>query len=448
MQQTPLSSIPASSLPSLQYVVQLHRAEQVISNKDEFLKIKTSLWEHVNGLMMSVVSIVGSDNETYLNLFKKRDGTIDLHTISDKRTAFAVFKGKDARSRVQDALDSINSFVAVMVGLLGKFDVLSNDIVRYLTDHSNILEYIRPPMAAVVNNPNQARETPNNNAVVGGITSKAASVNLNNNGSSSKSLNLDTSRIASPSDENLAAILEKEIQSTNVRNPPNVGDAYDDFGQNLGKGKRVSKMDNGCHYVKSKTSNTPKSLKSLASSMKKNSSSRSSDRVTFCEKVSKEDDLHTDPKSSKEQAVLKKKRKSKDFDGASEEDDLDKDPTFGLSGDQKVSKKKTERKTKSKDYDLYTDEHFCSMLTMKKRPAGPWRDQLLVHLPGEISSYLLNLAAYPDNNVPMVGSIAKFRTHYRKWISTKDLKDIRESVLGSGVNAEALESQFPCLAVR
>ena len=100
MQQTTLSSIPASRLPSLQYIVQLHRAEQVIASKDEFLKIKSSLWEHVNGLMKSVVSIVGSDNEIYLNVFKKSDGTIDIHTIRDKRTAFAVFKGRDARSRV------------------------------------------------------------------------------------------------------------------------------------------------------------------------------------------------------------------------------------------------------------------------------------------------------------------------------------------------------------
>ena len=85
---------------------------------------------------------------------------------------------------------------------------------------------------------------------------------------------------------------------------------------------------------------------------------------------------------------------------------------------------------------------------MKRRLAGPWRDQPLVHLPREISSYLLNLAAHPDNNVPMVSSIAKFRTHYKKWISTEDLKDIRESVLGSGVDVEALEYQFPCLVVK
>ena len=135
--------------------------------------------------------------------------------------------------------------------------------------------------------------------------------------------------------------------------PPNVGDVYDDFGQNLGKIKRVS--------------NTPNFLKSLVSSMKKTSGSRSSDRVTFCEEFSKEDDLHKDPKSSKEQAVLKKRR-SKDFDGASDEDDLEKDPTFGLQGFQKVLKKK---KTKSKDY-KYSDEHFCSKLTMRRKPSGQW----------------------------------------------------------------------------
>ena len=105
------------------------------------------------------------------------------------------------------------------------------------------------------------------------------------------------------------------------------------------------------------------------------------------------------------------KRKSKRFYGASDEDDLDKDPTFGLPGDQEVSKKK---KTKSKDYELYSDEHFCSMLTMRRKPAGQWRDQLLAHLPKEILSYLLKLAAHPDNTVPMVSSIAKFRTHYKK----------------------------------
>ena len=105
MQQTTLSSIPSSTLPNLQYVVQLHRSEQVIVSKDEFLKIKSSLWEHVNGLMKSVVSILGSDNEIFLKLFKKSDGTIDSEAIRDKRTAFGVFKGTDARSRVQDALD-------------------------------------------------------------------------------------------------------------------------------------------------------------------------------------------------------------------------------------------------------------------------------------------------------------------------------------------------------
>ena len=209
MQQTTLSSIPASRLPSLQYVVQLHRAEQVIASKDEFLEIKSSLWEHVYGLMKSVVSIVGSDNEIYLKLFKKSDGTIDLQAIRDKRTAFGVFKGKDARSRVQDALDYIDYFAAAMDGLLRKFDVLSNDIVRYLKDHSNILEHIRPPIAPVVQNSNQTRETPNDNAGVGGITSKAASVKLDN---------------ASPDTEDLVANLEKEIQNTNVINPPKVGD--------------------------------------------------------------------------------------------------------------------------------------------------------------------------------------------------------------------------------
>ena len=46
------------------------------------------------------------------------------------------------------------------------------------------------------------------------------------------------------------------------------------------------------------------------------------------------------------------------------------------------------------------------------------------------------------------GMLLQFETHYQKWISTEDLKDIRESVLGSGVDVEALEYQFPCLVVK
>ena len=38
--------------------------------------------------------------------------------------------------------------------------------------------------------------------------------------------------------------------------------------------------------------------------------------------------------------------------------------------------------------------------------------------------------------------------HYKKWISTEDLKEIRESVLDSGVEVEALENQLPCLVVK
>ena len=112
-----------------------------MASRDEFLKIKSSLWSNVNGLMKSIVTILGSDNEIYLNMFKTSDGTIDTHTIRDKRTAFAVFKGRDAKSRVHDALDSIDSFVAVMVGLLGKFDVISNDvqILSKLSDSPKIV---------------------------------------------------------------------------------------------------------------------------------------------------------------------------------------------------------------------------------------------------------------------------------------------------------------------
>lgn len=141
---------------------------------------------------------------------------------------------------------------------------------------------------------------------------------------------------------------------------------------------------------------------------------------------------------------MRKKTKSKGRNEASKEDDLDKDPTFEPSSEQEVLKKK---KTKSNGHDLYSDEHFTSMLTMKKRPTGPWREQLLVHLPGDISSYLLKVAAQPDDDIPMIKSIDSFRSNFKKWISAKELKNIRDIVIGSGVDAEALESKFPCLAV-
>lgn len=67
--------------------------------------------------------------------------------------------------------------------------------------------------------------------------------------------------------------------------------------ESLRKRKKMSKMDNGGYYVRSKTSNKPTTLKNLASSMRKTSGFRSSNlsRVTFYEKASEEDDLHTDP---------------------------------------------------------------------------------------------------------------------------------------------------------
>ena len=46
------------------------------------------------------------------------------------------------------------------------------------------------------------------------------------------------------------------------------------------------------------------------------------------------------------------------------------------------------------------------------------------------------------------GMLLQFQTHYKKWISTEDLKNIRESVLVPGVEVEALEYQFPCLVVK
>ena len=95
MHQTPLSAIPASSVPSLQYIVQLHRAEQVDLNRDELIKIKTALWHHVNGLMLGVVNIVGSESNEYLSsLFKKRDGTIDTNAVRDKKPYLPYLKAK------------------------------------------------------------------------------------------------------------------------------------------------------------------------------------------------------------------------------------------------------------------------------------------------------------------------------------------------------------------
>ena len=244
MHQTPLSAIPASSVPSLQYIVQLHRAERVISNRDELIKIKTAMWDHVNGLMLGVVSIVGSESNEYLSLFQKRDGTIDLQAVRDKKT---VFKGKDAKGRVQDALDPIHSFVDVMVSLLGRFDGLCNDITRSLTDHSKILEYIRPP------NPSPGGVTSNNEAVVEGISSKTASVNLDKTSSStsvnldktssSTGLNLDASRISSPNPDDISATLEEENQNINVTNAVDnnfsgKGTQYDDNDKSGKKNKR------------------------------------------------------------------------------------------------------------------------------------------------------------------------------------------------------------------
>ena len=204
MHQTPLSAIPASSVPSLQYIVQLHRAEQVDSNRDELIKIKTALWHHVNGLMLGVVNIVGSESNEYLSsLFKKRDGTIDTNAVRDKKTVFALFKGKDVKGRVQDALDHIHSFVGDMVSLLGRFDGICNDITRSLTDHSKILEYIRPP------NPSPGGVTSNDEAVVEGNSSKTVSDNLDKTPSSA-GLSLDASRIPSPNPDDISATLEEE----------------------------------------------------------------------------------------------------------------------------------------------------------------------------------------------------------------------------------------------
>ena len=183
MNQTPLSAIPASSVPGLQHIV-MHRAEQVDLNRDELIRIKTALWHHVNGLMLGVVHILGSNSHEYLSsLFKKSDGTIDTKAVRDKKTVFAIFKGKDAQGRVQDALDHIQSFVGDMVRLLGSFDGICQDITRSLTDHSKILEFIRPP------NPRSGGVTLNDEAVVDGNLSKTVSDNLDKIPSSAGTLN-------------------------------------------------------------------------------------------------------------------------------------------------------------------------------------------------------------------------------------------------------------------
>ena len=57
MQGTTIASIPSSTLPELQDIVNQHRGEQVASIRDEFVHIKDSLWSTVNGLMKDVVSI-------------------------------------------------------------------------------------------------------------------------------------------------------------------------------------------------------------------------------------------------------------------------------------------------------------------------------------------------------------------------------------------------------
>ena len=236
MDQTPLSAIPASSVPGLQHIV-MHRAEQVDLNRDELIKIKTALWHHVNGLMLGVVNIVGSNSHEYLSsLFKKSDGTIDTNAVRDKKTVFAIFKGKDAQGRVQDALDHIHSFVGDMVRLLGSFDGICQDITRSLTDHSKILEFIRPP------NPRSGGVTLNDEAVVDGNLSKTVSDNLDKIPSSA-GLSLDASRIRSPNPDDISATLEEENQNTNVTNAVDnnfsgKGTQYDDNDKSGKKNKR------------------------------------------------------------------------------------------------------------------------------------------------------------------------------------------------------------------
>ena len=98
MQGTTISSIPPSTLPDLQDIVNQHRGEQVAASRDEFIHIKDSLWSTVNGLMKDVVSILGSNNEVHLNVLKTGDFAVDNDRLRDKKTVFTQsFKGKDAQ---------------------------------------------------------------------------------------------------------------------------------------------------------------------------------------------------------------------------------------------------------------------------------------------------------------------------------------------------------------
>ena len=404
MQGTTISSIPPSTLPDLQDIVNLHRGDQVVACRDEFIQLKDSLWSNVNGLMKSVVSILGSNNEIHLNVLKTGDFAVDNDILRDKRTAFSLFKGKDAQSRVIDALGTVDRFVNTMAILLGKFDVLSKEISRYLTDHSRVLEQIARPMVdkvitkSLAENPNGVYDSSKDR-----VTTNSFSNNLKNDS--------DT--------EDILANLE--IQLEEMTDSPNDGKSLDAFGQIIYETKRVSD-----------TSNSPKTL---VSSLKKTSGSRTTDHVKFSDESSKKDNSN----SSNEQAESVRKRKSCGSFRSSDGDDVDNDPDFRPS----VNRKKKIKSKKTK-VDEFSAEHFAYMLTMREKPVGKWRSKLLAYIPHAISSHFESLASNPDQNLPMF--LEKFKIRYKKWISPADLQEIRKTLLGKGVDATAFESQFPCLA--
>ena len=405
MQGTTIASIPSSTLPELQDIVNQHRGEQVAASRDEFVHIKDSLWSTVNGLMKDVVSILGSNNDVHLKVLKTGDFAADNEKLRDKRTVFSQsFKGKDAQSRVIDALGTVDRFVNTMAILLGKFDVLSKEISRYLTDHSRVLEQIARPMVdkvitkSLAENPNGVDDSSKDR-----VTTNSFSNNLKNDS--------DT--------EDILANLE--IQLEEMTDSPNDGKSLDAFGQIIYETKRVSD-----------TSNSPKTL---VSSLKKTSGSRTTDHVKFSDESSKKDNSN----SSNEQAESVRKRKSGGSFRSSDGDDVDNDPDFRPS----VNRKKKIKSKKTK-VDEFSAEHFANMLTMRQNPVGKWRSKLLAYIPDAISSHFLSLATHPEQNLPMF--LEKFKIRYKKWILPAELQEIRKTLLGKGIDATVFESQFPCLA--
>ena len=412
MQGTTIASIPTSTIPELQEIVNQHRGAQVAASRDEFIHIKDSLWSTVNGLMKNVVSILGSNNDVHLKVLKTGDFASDSEKLRDKRTVFfRNFKGKDAQGRVIDAIGTVDHFVSTMSILLGKFDVLSKEISRYLTDHSRVLEQIACPMAdneftmSVQTNHHLQNNTNNNSNVIfqNGGTNMLPITNFNPS--------FPTEPL--PYEETL------NMQKSDMEVSSPHGKSLDAFGQIIYK----------------KVSDTSNSSKTLVSSLKKTSGLRSTDHVKFSDESSKKDNSN----SSNEQAESVRKRKpcgsSRSFDG----DDVDNDPDFRPSVNRK--KKIKSKKTKVNEFSA---EHFAYMLTMREKPVGKWRSKLLAYIPHAISSHFESLASNPDKNLPMF--LEKFKIRYKKWILPAELQEIRKTLLGKGIDATVFESQFPCLA--